>query len=97
MVVFSYPVIRRFSEKHTAARDALSNWYRAMNTMDFAAYQDLTDVFSGVEGVGNDRYVFNIRGNKYRIIALIHFNIRTVYIRFVGTHKEYDAVDARTV
>jgi len=54
-------------------------------------------MFSSAEGVGNDRYVFDIKGNKYRIIAMIHFNVRTVYIRFVGTHKQYDKVDARNI
>jgi mRNA interferase HigB len=47
--------------------------------------------------VGNDRYVFNVRGNTYRLIALIIFRVRTVYILFVGTHQEYDEVDAATV
>lgn len=53
--------------------------------------------FNSVDTVGNDRYVFNIKGNNYRIIAMIFFNIRTIYIRFVGTHKEYDKVDCKTV
>jgi mRNA interferase HigB len=47
-------------------------------------------MFNSVDAVGNDRYVFNIRGNNYRLIAMIFFDVRTVYIRFVGTHSEYD-------
>jgi mRNA-degrading endonuclease HigB of HigAB toxin-antitoxin module len=47
--------------------------------------------------VGNDRYVFNIKGNKYRLVAMIFFNIRTVYIRFIGTHTEYDKIDCSTI
>lgn len=53
--------------------------------------------FNSVDAVGNDRYVFNIKGNSYRIVAMIFFDIRTIYIRFVGTHKEYDKVDCKTV
>ena len=45
---------------------------------------------NSVDAIGNDRYVFNIRGNHYRLIALIFFDVRTVYIRFVGTHNDYD-------
>jgi len=68
-----------------------------MKLIDFTDYQELKQMFSSAEGVGNDRYVFDIKGNKYRIIAMIHFNVRTVYIRFVGTHKQYDKVDARNI
>ncbi|MBO5624486.1 MAG: type II toxin-antitoxin system HigB family toxin [Prevotella sp.] len=48
--------------------------------------------FNSVDAVGNQRYVFNIKGNDYRLIVLIQFTPKTVYIRFVGTHKEYDAI-----
>jgi mRNA interferase HigB len=47
--------------------------------------------------VGNGRFVFNIRGNRYRLIASINFSVRTIYVKFIGTHQEYDAVDAATV
>ena len=53
--------------------------------------------FTSVDYVGNDRYVLNIKGNKYRIVVLIFFDIRTLYIRFVGTHAEYDKIDCRTI
>ncbi|MCB0517743.1 MAG: type II toxin-antitoxin system HigB family toxin [Saprospiraceae bacterium] len=46
--------------------------------------------FNSVDYVGNDRYVFNIRGNNYRLFAMIFFNKRTVFVRFIGTHAEYD-------
>ena len=68
-----------------------------MTQTDFASYHDLRKVFNAVDGIGNDRYVFNIRGNKYRIITMIHFNVRTVYIRFVGTHSMYDSIDAKLI
>ena len=49
-------------------------------------------MFGSVDFVGNDLYVFNIKGNQYRLIVRIKFKIRTIYIRFIGTHKEYDRV-----
>ena len=52
---------------------------------------------NSVDYVGNFRYVFTIRGNRYRLIAAIVFAIRTVFVKFVGTHQEYDQVDATTV
>lgn len=57
----------------------------------------MKEMFNSVDAVGNDRFVFNIRGNNYRIVALIFFDIRTVYIRFVGTHQEYDKIDCSTI
>jgi mRNA interferase HigB len=53
--------------------------------------------FPSVDYVGNDRYVFNIKGNKYRLIAMIFFDIRTVFIRYIGTHGEYDEIDCTTI
>jgi mRNA interferase HigB len=97
MVVISYPAIKSCIEKHTDATDAMNNWYRVMTTADFATYRELKEVFTTVEGMGNDRYVFDIKGNKYRIVAMIHFNVRTVYIRFAGTHREYDKIDAKNI
>jgi len=54
-------------------------------------------MFNSVDAVGHDRFVFDIRGNSYRIVAMIFFDVRTVYIRFVGTHKEYDRIDCSTI
>jgi mRNA interferase HigB len=68
-----------------------------MEKNDFANFNELRKVFNSVDSVGNDRYVFNIKGNHYRLIALSHFDIRTVYILFVGTHAKYDRINAATV
>ena len=53
--------------------------------------------FNSVDFVGNDRYVFNSKGNHYRLVAMVFFNRRTLYIRFIGTHTEYDTVDVTTI
>jgi mRNA interferase HigB len=60
-------------------------------------FAELKAVYPKTDYIGNDRYIFNIKGNKYRIVALILFQVRTVYIRFVGTHKEYDKIDCSTI
>ncbi|MHA4807133.1 type II toxin-antitoxin system HigB family toxin [Flavitalea flava] len=97
MVVISYKTIREFSDKHYDIKDALNIWYTIIEKADFANFNELRTVFNSVDAVGNDRYVFNIKGNNYRLIALIAFGIRTVYILFVGTHSEYDKIDASTI
>ena len=97
MVVISYKIIRAFSEKHKDSQDVLNNWYSIMGKSDFANFNELRLIFNSVDAVGNNRYVFNIKGNTYRLIALIHFDVRTVYILFVGTHAEYDKIDASII
>lgn len=97
MVVISYRIIREFSEKYPEAKDQSNTWYRIMLQADFANFHEIKTVFNSADPVGNDRYVFDIKGNKYRLITMIHFNIRTVYILFAGSHKAYDKIDASTI
>ncbi|MCW3074717.1 MAG: hypothetical protein JWP69_1786 [Flaviaesturariibacter sp.] len=92
MIVLSYGTIRDFSAKHPDAEDALNNWYRVVEEADWANFNEMRMLFGSVDAVGNDLYVFNIRGGNYRLIVRIIFKVRTVFIRFIGTHKEYDKV-----
>lgn len=100
MVKIIYGTIKSYLDQTKCSqtvKDAFGNWRLIMTKADFANYNELKQLFNSVDYVGNDRYVFNISGNNYRLITLIHFNIRTVYILFVGTHKEYDNVDAKNI
>jgi mRNA interferase HigB len=97
MIIISYGTLRNFFEKHADSKDALNNWYRATLKADWSNYHEVKAMFNSVDAVGNDRFVFNIRGNKYRLVAMIFFDIRTVYIRFAGTHKEYDKIDSTLI
>lgn len=93
MVVISYKTIREFGEVHQDVIDALNNWYTIMDKSDFANFNELRMVFNSVDAVGDDLYIFNIKGNHYRLVARIIFTVRTVFIKFIGTHKEYDKID----
>lgn len=97
MVIISYRKLRDFVDLHIDAKDALNNWYRLVDAADWANYHEIKAMFNSVDAVGNDRFVFNIRGNNYRIVALIFFDVRTVYIRFVGAHREYERIDSTTI
>ena len=97
MVIISYGTLRDFFEIHAHSKDALNNWYRIVSKTDWANFHEMKAMFNSVDAVGNDRFVFNIRGNNYRIVALIFFDIRAVFIRFVGTHQEYDKIDCSTI
>jgi len=97
MVVISYAKLRDFYIIHADAKDAVNNWYRLLLKSDWSNFHEMKDMFNSVDSVGNDRYVFNIRGNNYRIVALIFFDTRTVFIRFVGTHTAYNKIDCATI
>lgn len=97
MVVISRKKLTEFSLIHADAGEAFLKWYYETKLADWKNFNEVKSSFNSVDLVGNDRYVFNIKGNKYRLVALIHFNIRTVYIKFIGTHKEYDKIDVLTI
>ncbi|RYE89496.1 MAG: type II toxin-antitoxin system HigB family toxin [Cytophagaceae bacterium] len=97
MVIISYAPIRDFTETNPAVGDALEAWYFTCKAADWKSFADVRRSFNTVDFVGNDRYVFNIKGNHYRLVAMIFFSRRTIFIRFVGTHREYDAIDVTTV
>ena len=97
MVIISYSALRKFYNQYPDSEEALNNWYRLVGKADWSNFHEVKNLFNSVDGVGNDRYVFNIRGNTYRIVAIIKFKARTVYIRFVGTHASYDKINASEI
>jgi len=97
MVIISYAPVRTFTEAHPAVGDALDEWYFKCKAANWKSLADMRQSFNSVDFVGNDRYVFNIKGNHYRLVAMVFFNRRTLYIRFIGTHAEYDTVDVTTI
>ncbi len=86
-----------YGEKYADSVEALDNWYDKSKKADWKSLNELKKTFSSVDYVGNDRYVFNIKGNKYRLVVMIFFDIRTMYIRFIGTHAEYDKIDCSKI
>ena len=81
--------IREFVEKHPDSQSSLDTWYRIVKRINYDSFNELRQHFSSADYV--DGYiVFNISGNKYRLIAVIYFNRKKVYIREILTHAEYD-------
>ncbi|MBI4488050.1 MAG: type II toxin-antitoxin system HigB family toxin [Deltaproteobacteria bacterium] len=89
MHIISRKALRRFWEQHPDCESSLSRWFKVMQRNDFDSLEALRATFPTADKVG-DLIVFNIGGNKYRLIASIHFNRGKVYIRHVLTHREYD-------
>lgn len=92
MRIITYKAIEQYSELHAAAKMALDEWYIKTELSDWDCFADMKQTFNSVDNVGNKRYVFNIKGNSYRLIALVLFVPKIVYIRFIGTHSEYDKI-----
>lgn len=77
--------------------ESLLAWFRIVQAADWRHPADVKATFGNASIIGNSRVVFNICGNKYRLIVGIGYETRNVYIKFLGTHREYDRVDAETV
>lgn len=97
MVIISKTVIREFGLKHADANDALNDWFAIVKDANWSNFSDMKKTFNSVDAVGDKRFVFNIKGNQYRLVAMVFFSVRTVYIKFIGTHSEYDKIDVLTI
>jgi mRNA interferase HigB len=85
------------SAAHADAREPTMTWYRQVRAADWATPADVKRDLRSVSILKDGRAVFNIAGNKYRIVVWINYAYRVVYIRFVGSHRQYDAIDAQTI
>ena len=92
MVIISHKVIREFAIEHPKLLVPLERWYNITAKADWRGFNDIKKDFNSVDSVGNGLFVFDIKGNDCRLIARMIFKTRTVFIRFVGTHKEYDSI-----
>jgi mRNA interferase HigB len=97
MVILAKSTLKAFIGSYPDSENSLDNWYEITKQNDWKNFNEMKKSFNSVDLVRNDRYVFNIKGNHYRLITLILFKVRTVFILFIGTHKEYDLVDAGTI
>ncbi|MBK8555819.1 MAG: type II toxin-antitoxin system HigB family toxin [Lewinellaceae bacterium] len=97
MIIMAKSILREFGLRHPDSLTPLNHWYDQVKTADWKNISDIRQMYNAVDYVGNDRYVFNIRGNRCRLVVMIFFDIRTVFVRFIGTHQEYDKIDAAQI
>jgi mRNA interferase HigB len=95
MRVVSHKRLKDFydAKGHHDARVALERWYHIALEAEWNNLSDMKVDFPAVDYTGNQHYVFNIRGNRYRLVVVVKFTMGYVFIRFVGTHEEYDKID----
>ena len=97
MKVIAVSTLRSFWECHPDAEQPLKAWYDEARHAAWITPQDIRNHYASASFIGNNRVVFNIKGTHYRLIVAVAYRFQAIYIKFIGTHAEYDRIDAATV
>ena len=97
MRIVAKSTLKEFWETSTESKTGLLSWYEKMSNNDYNTPQEVIADFKDADYVGNERIVFNIARNKYRLIVSFNYEFKAYWIKFVGNHKDYDKIDAKTV
>jgi mRNA interferase HigB len=99
MRIIAFRTLREFWEKpgYTDSEIALRAWYHVVKAAEWKSPKDVKEYFKNASIVGNGRVVFNIKGNYYRLVVAIDYEYQVVFIRFIGTHHQYDKIDVKTI
>src|SRR3954469_14397829 len=97
MRVIALKQIRDFCKTHPRATQPLLAWAEEARLAQWRTPQDIRQRYSSASFLGRNRVVFNIKGNEYRLVVAVAYRFRAVYVKFIGTHAAYDAIDASTV
>jgi len=97
MNIIAKPTIIHYLTKYPLASTALLSWYKDFSAATFHNFNELKNVYQNASLAGNNRVIFNIRGNFFRLIVSFDFRRQAAYIIWFGTHSEYDKIDASTV
>ena len=97
MRIVAIATLRDFWKRHPDAEQPLRAWYDEARTSSWSNPQDIKRHYASASFVGRNRVVFNIKGNDYRLIVAVAYKFQAIYIKFVGTHAQYDRIDAATV
>ncbi len=97
MRIIARKTLREFWEKEPDAEIPLQLWYKKIKRSKWKNFNQLKMEFGNASVIGKDRAVFNIKGNTYRLIVAIDYEKQITWIRFIGSHKEYDRINAKTI
>lgn len=97
MRVIAKRTLRNFWEKHADSEHQLKAWYSEAEQADWKSPNDIKEDYPSASILEDNRMVFNIKGNNYRLIVRINYKYGIVWIRFIGTHAEYDKIDATKI
>ena len=97
MRLIAIRTLRKFWEKHPDSREQLQAWHQVVKDAKWVHSNEIKAQYRNASIIGDRRVAFNIAGNKYRLIVKIHYNTSIVFIRFIGSHKEYDQINAEEI
>lgn len=97
MRIIARKALQEFWDRHPDAEQPLKAWFKFTQKADWKAPMEVKSDYGSASILADSRVCFNIAGNKYRLVVKINYPYRIVYIRFVGTHAEYDAIDATQI
>ena len=97
MRIYSRRTLKGFWDQHPDAEQPLRAWFAEARNAQWKAASEIKALHRTASFVGNDRVVFNIGGNKYRLAVALSYARGTVFVRFVGTHRDYDGIDVKRV
>jgi mRNA interferase HigB len=99
MRIIAFRALREFFEKpeYADSEASLRAWYHDAKTAEWKSSNDLKQQYKNASIVGEGRVVFNIKGNSYRLVVAIDYDFQVIFIRFIGTHKQYDKIDAKKI
>lgn len=99
MRVIAFRTLREFFERpeYSDSETALRSWYHDAKIAEWKNSNELKEQYKNASIVGDGRVVLNIKGNDYRLVVAIDYDFQAIFIRFIGTHKQYDRIDAKTI
>lgn len=97
MRIIAKKILRDFWENHPDSEEQLKSWYREASKTVWKNPNELKELYPSASILSNNRICFNIKGNHYRLIVRINYEYQMIWIRFIGTHEEYDKIDATNI
>ncbi len=99
MRIIAFRTIRGFFEKpeYSDSEPSLRAWYHDAKKAEWESSNELKQQYANASIVGDGRVVFNIKGNDYRLVVAIDYDFQAIFVRFIGTHNQYDKIDAKTI
>lgn len=97
MRIIAKRTLRSFWEKHNDCEEQLKAWHKEVDDAVWKTPQDIKNEYPSASFLQDNRVIFNIKGNHYRLIVKVNYDFALVWIRFIGTHSEYDKINASTI
>lgn len=97
MRIISRKTLKTFWEVHRRAEGPLRAWFHEAKVAHWRNFKGVKNEFPSADVLPGNRVIFDIKGNEYRLVVKIHYNTEVIFVRFVGTHQDYDRIDAETI